>query len=236
MELIKEITSSLLNLIYNQKCLICSCAKTTNYLCKSCLKDVEMLSGFEQRIFNNIPIYCAYIYSKNIKKLIQLLKFSHKKKAAYALAHLLFNYYKKLDRSVPVECSSHPTSTPAPAFNKNFIIIYPPTFFLKNASRGYEPLREILNKFSKLTNLSVENNLIKKIKYTKPQYKARNRKTNVKGSFSINKKLIEKYKDKNLLLIDDIITSGATIEELIGVLKKAGINNITVLVISKAGV
>lgn len=218
MELIKTLLRAWLNLIYNQKCIICGCSKTENNLCKTCLKDVEILSGFTHRVFNKIPIYCAYIYSKNIKKLIQLLKFSHKKKAAKPLAHLLFNYFKKLN------------------LNKNFVIIYPPTFGLKSASRGYNPMKLIVLEFSKLTGLKIENNLIKKIKYTKPQYNAKNRRNNIKGSFEINKKLIEKYKDKDLLLIDDITTSGATIEEIINCLNKTDLNNITVLALAKAGV
>lgn len=218
MELIKTLFKACLNLVYNQKCIICGCSKTDNNLCKTCLKDVEILSGFAHRVFNKIPIYCAYIYSKNIKKLIQLLKFSHKKKAAKPLAYLLFNYYQKLN------------------LNNNFIIIYPPAFSLKSASRGYNPLKLITLEFSKLTELSIEDNLLKKIKYTKPQYNAKNRRKNIKGSFEVNKKLVEKYKDKNLLLIDDITTSGATIEEIINCLNEAGLKNITVLTIARAGI
>lgn len=213
-----ELIKTFLNLIYSQKCIICSCAKPENYLCKTCLKDVEMLSGFKQRVFDEIPIYCAYIYSKNIKKLIRLLKFSHKKKAAKALSHLLFDYYKKLGLS------------------DNFIIIYPPSLYLKTASRGYNPIKLIAQGFSRFTGFSVEDNLIKKIKYTLPQYKAKNRKKNIMGSFKIDPKKALKLKEKSFLLIDDIITTGATIEELIKVLKESGINNITVLTIAKAGV
>lgn len=93
----------------------------------------------------------------------------------------------------------------------------------------------IAKEFSKLTNFKINNKLIKKIKSTKPQYQAKNRHLNIKNSFAINEKYINKLKDKNILLIDDITTSGATLEELINVLLDSKINKITCLVIAKAG-
>ena len=92
----------------------------------------------------------------------------------------------------------------------------------------------IAKEFSKLTGFEVENKLIKKIKHTKPQYKAKNRQKNIKDSFEINQKLIEKYKDKNLLLLDDITTSGSTLNEILDCLLNSNIKNITCLTISKA--
>lgn len=215
--MIKNLISSFLNLIYNQKCLVCSCAKTDELLCKSCLKDVHYLSTFPQRIFNSTEIYCATIYQSTTKKLIQLLKFSHKKKASKALAYILFEYFKRLN------------------LNKDFIIVYPPSFFVKTAQRGYEHMFLIAKEFSKLTGFNVYKDLIIKSKPTKPQYKAKNRHSNIKDSFKINQKYIEELKNKNILLIDDITTSGATLEELINCLKKSNLNNITCLTISKAG-
>jgi len=91
----------------------------------------------------------------------------------------------------------------------------------------------IAKEFSKHTNFKIEKNLIKKIKYTKPQYKAKNRRNNIKNSFKINKNLINNIKDKNILLIDDITTTGATLEELIDCLLNNNIKNITCLTISK---
>lgn len=213
MELVKAILTGLLNLIYNKKCVICGCSKTDDLLCKNCLKDVHYLSNFAHRVYCSIPIYCAFNYQGIIKKLIQLLKFSHKKKCAKVLAQLLFSYFKRLKLSY------------------SYVLVYPPSMFLKTASRGYNPMELIALEFSKLTGLRVEKDLIKKVKYTLPQYKAKNRKKNIKGSFKINPIL---NKDKNILLLDDITTSGATLEEIINLLKDEGYENITCLVLSKA--
>lgn len=214
----KNLFEQFLNLIYNQKCLVCSCAKVDNLLCKNCLKNVHYLSSFEQRFYREIPIFCATLYKDTTKILIQKLKFSHKKHAAIPLAHILFEYFKKLN------------------LKNDYIIVYPPTNRLKSAFRGYNHMFLIAKTFSKLTNFEINKNLIKKTKYTKPQYQAKNRHKNIKNSFEINKKDIEKYKNKNILLIDDITTSGATLEEIINCLLDSGIKNITCLTISKAGI
>ncbi len=211
-----------LNLIYNQKCVICSCAKTDDILCKNCLKDVDYLSSFAQRVYKNIPIFCAASYNKTVKKLIQLLKFSHKKICAKALAKVLFEYYQKLDIK-----------------NESYIVTFPPSYFTKSAQRGYKHMFLIAKEFSKLANLEYnlefKGDLIIKTKPTKPQYKVRNRHKNIKDSFKINKKYINELTDKKILIIDDITTSGATIEEIINCFLDDGIKNLTCLIIAKAG-
>ena len=205
-----------LNLIYKQKCIICNCSKTDSLLCKNCLKDVNYLSTFPHRIYNSIPIYSATIYTSVIKKLIQLLKFSHKKRISLVLANILFDYFKKLN------------------LDEDYMIIYPDSYFIKNLARGYEHMYLIAKEFSRLSGLDLCKNAIKKIKTTVPQYKAKDRINNIKGAFEVNKKYIEKLKKRPILLIDDIITSGATIEEIINILQKENINNIKVLTVSKA--
>ncbi|MBQ4645991.1 MAG: ComF family protein [Candidatus Gastranaerophilales bacterium] len=213
----KGFLNFILDLIYNKKCLVCSCAKTDNLLCKNCAKDVYYLSSFAQRFYKEIPIFCATNYQKTTKTLIQKLKFSHKKNASIPLAKILFDYFQKLN------------------LNDDYIIIYPPSNHLKSAIRGYNHMDLIVKEFSKLTNFEINKDLIKKIKPTKPQYKAKNRHSNIKGSFAINKKYINNLKDKKLLLIDDITTSGATLEEIINCLLDSNFKNIICLVISKAG-
>ena len=214
--MLKGLLNGFLNLIYKQKCIICSCSKTDDLLCKNCLKDVNFLSGFPHRIFNSTPIYSACLYTTVVKKAIQLFKFSHKKKISFLLAQLTFEYYRKLE------------------LNKDFIVIYPDSFLLKSLSRGYEHMYLIARDFCSLANLKLLKHAILKTKITKPQYKAKNRQGNIKNSFAVNKKYIKELQNKPVLLMDDITTSGATLDEIIAVLKRENINNITCLTVSKA--
>ena len=214
-KIIPDLYDNFLNMIYKKKCLICGCSKTDDLLCKTCLKDVQFLSYFAHKFYNRIPIYSAAIYDKNIKTLIQMLKFKHKKSASKPLSDILFSYFKKLN------------------LKDDFIIVYPPSYFIKSAERGYNHMFLIAKHFSKLTGFEINKNLIKKIKPTKPQYKAKDRRKNIKGSFKINQKELLKLKDKKLLLIDDITTSGATLEEIINCFLELNFNNIICLTISK---
>lgn len=205
-----------LNLIYNKKCLICANTKTDELLCKNCLKDVQFLSSFAHRIYKEIPIYSALVYDSAVKKLIHKLKFQHKKSASIPLAKLLFEYFNKLDLS------------------NDFIICYPSGYYLRTLSRGYNPVFLIVKEFSKIAQIDYIKDLIIKTKYTKPQYKAKNKVKNIKGSFKIDKNKLKKLENKTILLIDDITTSGATINELIDTLKDFKINDIICLTLAKA--
>ena len=77
--------------------------------------------------------------------------------------------------------------------------------------------------------------VLSRIRYTdtqteKPDYKAR--KANVAGCFEVAEPA--EVRGKNVLLIDDVTTSGATLEEAARVLKRAGAHRITALVFAKA--
>ena len=222
----KHFIESLLNLVYKQKCVVCgfdlscsnSCSKLNNFLCKTCLKNINYLNTFSTRIVDNVEVFSAAIYDGTVKKLIQGLKFSHKRQCGEVLAYILYDYFKRLD------------------LNKDYVFCFPQSHYFKKAQRGYEHMELIVGEFAKLTGLNYERNLIKKIKNIKPQYKARDRFKNVIGAYKINSKLTEKYRNKNILIIDDIITTGATIEAILKEFKKEGFNNLTVLTVSKAGV
>ena len=54
------------------------------------------------------------------------------------------------------------------------------------------------------------------------------RKVNVSDAFEVNPKHSEKLAGKNIIVVDDVITTGATILECAGALRKSGAGNILV--------
>ena len=66
---------------------------------------------------------------------------------------------------------------------------------------------------------------IKKIRYTEPMYRLNyeQRLINLKDAFEVNKNA---FNNKKILLIDDIVTTGSTLSEIIKELKKNNINDI----------
>lgn len=83
----------------------------------------------------------------------------------------------------------------------------------------------------------IENFLVRR-KYTFPQMKVKNyqeRKKNIQGVFEIKTETPTKnfLKSKNILLVDDVATTGATLFECARILKKAGASEVFGLVIAR---
>jgi ComF family protein len=59
------------------------------------------------------------------------------------------------------------------------------------------------------------------------------RENNLKNAFVLNSKYLAMIKNKNILLIDDVITTGTTVKNCAEVLTKSGAKNVTILTIAK---
>ena len=96
--------------------------------------------------------------------------------------------------------------------------------------RGYNQAELIAEAFGKQTGLSVEKKLLQRRKNTKPQKDLDpiQRRANMRGAFITKSDL----QGENILLIDDIYTTGTTIDEAAGALKKAGAGGVYFLVIA----
>ena len=78
-------------------------------------------------------------------------------------------------------------------------------------------------------------NLLERTRHTIPQqglnYKERGK--NVHGAFGVNKNHLQTIKSKTILLIDDVFTSGATLNECARVMKKAKAAAVNVLTVAR---
>jgi len=106
------------------------------------------------------------------------------------------------------------------------ILIPVPLSKSRMRERGFNQAELICNNITKLDegkNLTLLKNVLIKIKGTKHQARIENRRERLKniiGSFSlVNSELI---KNRNIILIDDVITTGATLFEARKVLKRGG--------------
>jgi ComF family protein len=85
----------------------------------------------------------------------------------------------------------------------------------------------------KRNQIKVDKYSLKRIKYTTPQVflKGKERVKNVKGAFLADNAY--NITDKKILLVDDIYTTGATVNECSYVLKRAGALKVDVLTLAK---
>jgi ComF family protein len=106
------------------------------------------------------------------------------------------------------------------------LIIPVPIHHLKKAERGYNQSDFIAKGLSTALNIPYSSKSIKRIKYTESQTKLNmnERALNVSNAFKARSS--NKLKGKNILVVDDVCTTGATLLECAKVLLGAGANSV----------
>lgn len=119
--------------------------------------------------------------------------------------------------------------------NIQFVIIPVPLSPQRLRLRGYNQSEQIarallLSLAPKNIKASMTPDALKRIRDTKPQTETKTRNErlkNIKGAFCVS--LPNKIKDEHILLVDDVVTTGATVRAAIAALKSAKPKSITVL-------
>ena len=207
----------LLDLIFPPICLYCE-KYSKAPVCAHCFSKIK----FYNILFREpgLPILgsaCPYD-NEVINKLIACLKFEKIKEASLPLAEILFKYLENLNLTTCLQ--------------KSFVLIPVPLSRKRLRERGFNQ-SELLGKIlaSKL-NLKFSSRIIERIKETRPQTEFKEkeeREENVKNCFRINS-----APPKNVLLLDDVFTTGSTMLEAVKTLKQAGTRRIICLTAAKA--
>ena len=96
-------------------------------------------------------------------------------------------------------------------------------------NRGYNQAEILAVELSDLTGIPVKN-LLKRVKETNPQKQLNDkaRKRNIQNAFAVNGPVFE----KSVVLVDDIFTTGSTLDEAAKILKREGVSKVYFLTIS----
>lgn len=207
-----NILKKLLDLIYEKKCYFCSKSKENSIFCKKCYNSIEFLPSYPIFLIDGVKVYAAALYNDNVKKLIRAVKFHNKKELAIYQAQLMFDFWKNIDVS-----------------KKEYTVVPVPMFFSKERKRNYNHMDLVGKYFAELTQCNFDHISLIRNRETTPQYKLsrKEREANLKNAFSLIREL-----KSPVLIIDDISTTGTTLKEIISLLKKSGIHDITCLVTS----
>lgn len=118
---------------------------------------------------------------------------------------------------------------------KGDVICYVPMTRKSKRKRGFNQCELIANYIGDKFNIPVSNSILKIISTSEQKTLSKDERfKNIKGAFSI--KNSNEILNKDIILIDDVITTGATINECIKILKKFGADKITVLTIAKSNI
>lgn len=230
----------LLDLLFPPVCLVCrkriNMDENKLFLCASCLDKVKLNNtAFCPVCSRRLPknkktchqesrfiLAAAGFYGDEIlDPLISLLKYQRIKQAAVPLGEILTNYLEDLFKNYELEM-------------KDFLIIPVPLHRQKEKQRGFNQSYLLANQLSKNTGLPIANDILKRTKNTASQVELKDkekREINVKNCFTLENS--ELLNGKNIIVLDDVFTTGATMKEAAAVIKKAGVKKVIGLVIAK---
>lgn len=205
-------------LIFPSFCL--NCQRLGYLLCEDCYHDLQFyfVQNHYQQVkkrFNRVYFDDLLIMAKfngALVKLIKALKYKSAKNTAPFLARMLYRHLK-----IP----------------QADLITFVPLHQKKLRIRGYNQSQEIAKELTKLCKIPNKNLLYKK-KHNSAQAEIKDqqeRMLRMKDLFRVKERYRQGLNHKTLILLDDVLTTGATLNAASKALKQAGAENIFGLII-----
>ena len=147
----------------------------------------------------------------------------------------LYNYFARSEYENKFSHSSLPSNYNPGKIWENSVLIPIPMEKKKQKDRGYNQAEELVKELSKVIKVPVVSDNLIKTKPTLPQIKlsAKDREENLKGAFKI--KNPTELADKKIFLVDDVYTTGSTMEECSRVLRDAGAKQVWGIAVAREG-
>jgi len=212
-----SLCSACYDLFKQQKNRCRSCAielpSTQLDLCGYCLKAPF---AFDETV-------AAVSYASPWKELVQNLKFYERTDCAHLVAQLIH-----------LTLGAHEKVTGAPD-----LLLPIPVASLRLRERGFNQSWEIARHLSRLTHIEANPHILQHILKTPDAGASQTHRTRkerfraLKGAFSIHEKYLAHLQDKNTVLIDDVMTTGATLHHAALALKKAGARRVNAWVFAR---
>lgn len=206
---------NLLNILFPPSCVICG-KIGRKWICPRCKLEMKNELKYCRIKKKNKKIFFVSFYEGKIRKLLLEFKFTEKPHICNFFAEIISsnekfsNYIKEYDYIIPV-----------------------PMFIDNKKLRGYNQSELIAKKLSKKIGVECITDCLEKVKKNQKQSRLTEteRAKNVRGVYKI--KSAEKIRDKSILLLDDIYTTGSTVGECKRELRVAKPKKIDVLVMAK---
>ncbi|MBP5344428.1 MAG: ComF family protein [Alphaproteobacteria bacterium] len=234
---LKRMIKSIVDFILLPVCPICNCpVDETNMVCAHCFKELHFITKpycqkcgkpFEFDIKGdgvcagclkkNPPYRMArsvLVYNEGVKKLVLPFKHADRTDLTGVLCQFLLKEYKSLIMDADV-------------------IIPVPLHITRLFLRRYNQSALLAHRLAKVTHRRFEPSVLKRTRATPSQghMNTKQRELNVHKAFAISNP--KKIENKKVLLIDDVMTTGATVCECSKVLLKAGASHVDVLTLCR---
>lgn len=202
------------NILFPKFCI--NCQREGEYLCQDCFSLIDIAEKHNYIPKGNLDnLYSPASYNNFIiRKLIHQFKHQYIKEIAKPLSDIILTHFIHLEIS--------------PNKFKDFVLVPVPLYKKKLKQRGFNPSEEIAKCLSEPLNLPIAN-ILTKIKETPNQTELsiEQRRNNLRDAFTC----IEP--NMNILLIDDFLSTGTTMEQCAQTLKKSGANQVWGIVVAR---
>jgi ComF family protein len=196
-----------IELLFPPLCFYCNEKLTDDekVICKKCWSAIPLLP---ENILNKKHkgesidrLDSLWLFDEIFQKVVHLLKYSNCRSIGLQIGHYMGNYLNEnqlvdLEKQVLVPVPLHP---------------------VKKRERGYNQSQLIAKGISEVTGIEVNTTLVKRVKNTATQTKMNReeRIENMKNAFAPSGRI----KNKTVIIIDDVYTTGTTINTVAGVIK-----------------
>ncbi|MCX7878036.1 MAG: ComF family protein [Ignavibacteria bacterium] len=204
---------TLLDFVLPDLCVSCEAPveKKRRFICNECWKKLIMIQNqpewYDRNLIRSSFSLFEFREDTEIQKIIHAFKYSGMKSIGIILGEEIGKLLKEkqADYILPV-----------------------PLHIAKLRERKYNQSLYIAKGIEKVTGWKVLEEALKRINYTKSQtgLNFSERQKNVSGAFRVNKRYSELLRGSSVLITDDVITTGATINECAKILKDAGVREI----------
>ncbi len=203
--MMNSLMQSIVSFLFPAHCFVCK--KSGEVLCGNCLHAIYPPLDTPHHF-----ISARYSYKdKRMKKIIHAIKFFHRKDLIIPLSHEL----------LPL----------LPRINGNLVLVPVPMPHFRRLLRGYNQSELLAHKLSSLSGVPVDTSILKRNISPTRQVTTHNRKErlrNQKNTFITHKDLA----GREIIIIDDVTTTGATLSEAKKVLDRAGASKVHAITIA----
>lgn len=231
-------TMNLLDILFPKTCV--GCGKFGSYFCADCIKEVkqsELICPFCERAslggvvhsvckrkFGLNGLWYLGVYQGSLRKAIQKLKYKWVSEMAKDLVDITLTYWAINSPIILDEIKKDQ--------GKSWIVTSVPLYSSRQKWRGFNQSDLLAKLFAQKLGLKYET-LLKRIRNTKPQMKllAHERKQNIRNAFALTNN--GERITNNVLLIDDVWTTGSTLKECCYILKRGGAKKVWALTIAR---
>ena len=230
-----KLKEDILNVFFPPRCPVCDgVIQLESDICPDCRKKVNVIKEpacmkCGKQLENERTEFCSdcrkkrhyfsqgkavFVYEGGIRQSMYRFKYSNKREYASFYAKEAAKNYGEWIKRKGIE-----------------VIIPVPMYYWKERERGYNQAAVFARKLGKLCDIPTQCRMVKRIRNTTPQKELNEleRKANLKKAFQLVPNIVE-Y--KKILLVDDIYTTGSTIDAVAEVLLLAGAEEVYFVCIS----